>query len=84
MTYIGVETIDGVLERELVRQVYERARVPIEDLPAGVYVDWRDGFFVGVNYSASSVRLRLGPKSRVLVGTNPLAPAQVLVWKDAQ
>ncbi|MBP7777151.1 MAG: beta-galactosidase [Acidobacteria bacterium] len=84
VTYIGVETIDAALERELVRQVYERARVPIEDLPAGVYVDWRDGFFVGVNYSALPVRLRLGPKSRMVVGTNPLAPAQVLVWKDAQ
>ena len=84
VTYIGVETIDGTLERALVRGVYERAGVPIEDLPAGVYVEWRDGFHVGVNYSAAPVRLRLGANARVLVGENPLAPAQALVWKDAR
>ena len=81
VTYIGVETMDGVLERDLVRQVYERARVDIEDLPAGVYVEWRDGFFVGVNYSASPVTLPIGKDSQMLVGTNPLKPAQALVWK---
>ncbi len=82
VTYIGVETLDGTLERGLVRQVYERAQVPIEDLPRGVYVEWRDGFFVGVNYSASPVSLATGQASRILVGTNPLEPARVLVWKD--
>jgi beta-galactosidase len=82
VTYIGVETLDGILERGLVRQVYERARVPIEDLPRGVYVEWRDGFFVGVNYSASPVSLVTGKGSRILVGTNPLDPARGLVWKD--
>ena len=84
VTYIGVETLEGTLERNLVRQVYERAQVPIDDLPAGVYVEWRDGFFVAVNYSASPVSLVLEKDSRILVGANPLAPAQALVWKAAQ
>jgi beta-galactosidase len=82
VTYIGVETLEGALERDLVRQVYERAQVPIEDLPRGVYVEWRDGFFVGVNYSASAVDLPIGKDSRIHVGSNPLEPAHVLVWKD--
>ena len=84
VTYIGVDTMDGALERRLVRQVYERAGVTIDDLPPGVYHDWRDGFHVAVNYSAAPVRLALAPDSRVLVGANPLAPAAALVWKDPE
>lgn len=84
VAYIGVETIDGALERNLVRQVYQRAQVPIDDLPPGIYVEWRDGYFVGVNYSASPVRLLTGKDSRILVGTNPLQPADVLVWRDTE
>jgi len=34
VTYVGVETASGDLERELVRDVYRRAGVAIEDLPA--------------------------------------------------
>lgn len=82
VTYIGVETLDGGVERQLVRHVYERANVPIEDYPKGVYVEWRDGFFVGVNYSGAAVKLPLTTKSRILIGANPLQPAQVLVWKE--
>jgi beta-galactosidase len=83
VTYIGVETLDGALERQIVRGVYERARVAIEDLPKGVYVEWRQGCFVGVNYSGSAVQLPVPKGARILLGQNPLQPAQVLVWKDA-
>jgi beta-galactosidase len=82
VTYIGVETLEGLLERDLVRQVYERAGVAIEDLPRGVYMEWRDGFFVGVNYSAAQVTLPIAKGSRVLVGENPVSPAQAVVWKE--
>ncbi|GLH73127.1 hypothetical protein GETHLI_16290 [Geothrix limicola] len=82
VTYIGVETLDGALERTLVRDVYARAGVAIEDYPKGVYVEWRDGFFVAVNYSASPAALPLAPGSTTLLGQNPLQPTQVLVWKE--
>jgi len=81
VTTIGVETLEGALERSLVRGVYQRAGVAIEDLPKGVYVEWRDGFFVGVNYAAQAATLPLPAGSRVLLGQNPLQPAEVLVWK---
>jgi len=83
VTYIGVETLDGLLERKLVREVYERTGVAIEDYPRGVYVEWRDGFFVGVNYSEAAVALPLSPRSRILLGQSPLQPAQVLIWKES-
>ena len=83
VTMIGVSSDDGTLERELVRDVYRRAGVAIEDLPRGVFVDWRDGAYVAVNYSPTSVRLNVQAGIEILHGRNPLAPAGVLVWRDA-
>jgi beta-galactosidase len=84
VTYIGCESRDGRLERELVREVYRRAGVAIEDLPAGVYLSWRDGFFVGVNYSAQAVVLPLPANAIVHIGASPLSPAQALVWSESE
>ena len=81
VTYIGVESTDGNLERQIVRSVYERANVAIENLPSGVFVEWRDGFYVGVNYSNDAVKLEIPQGSKILVGQNPLQPAQAVIWK---
>ncbi|MBF4467730.1 beta-galactosidase [Flavobacterium sp. LC2016-12] len=81
ITYIGVESNDGALEREVVRTVYSRAKVVIEDLPKGVFIEWRDGFYVGVNYTNEPVNLQVPAGSKILVGQNPLQPAQALIWK---
>ena len=82
VTYVGVETASGELERDLVRDVYRRAGVAIEDLPRGAYLEWRDGLRVGVNYGNEPVLFPVPSRARVLLGTNPLPPAQVLVWKE--
>ena len=81
VTYIGVESTDGNLERLIVRKVYERANVAIENLPSGVFVEWRDGFYVGVNYSNDPIELAIPKGSKILVGQNPLQPAQAVIWK---
>ena len=81
VTYVGVETATGDLERDLVRDVYRRAGVAVEDLPRGAYLDWRDGLWVGVNYGNEPVAFPVPPGARVLLGTNPLPPAQALAWK---
>ena len=81
ITYIGVESNDGALEREVVRTVYSRAKVAIEDLPKGVFIEWRDGFYVGVNYTNEPVNLPVPQGSKILVGQNPLQPAQAIIWK---
>ncbi|MFN8669901.1 MAG: beta-galactosidase [Gemmatimonadaceae bacterium] len=82
VTMIGVATDDGVLERALVREVYRRAGVAIDDLPLGVFVEWRDGVYVAVNYATSPVQLPLPPNAELLHGALPLAPAQALVWRE--
>ena len=77
--YIGVETKDGALEREIVRAMYKEAGIAIDDLPPGVYVEWRDGFFTAVNYSSSPAQVRSAAGSEILIGRTPLLPAEVLV-----
>jgi beta-galactosidase len=81
VTYIGVHTKDGRLERDVLREVYKRAGISTEDYPSGVYVDWRDGFRVAVNYSSSAVEIGIPKGSEILIGRQPLKPAEVLVWR---
>ncbi|MXO04915.1 beta-galactosidase [Flavobacterium sp. HBTb2-11-1] len=81
VTYIGAESKEGNLERQVVRTVYERAKVAIEDFPKGVYVEWRDGFYVGVNYTNETINMPIPAGSKILVGKNPLEPAQAVIWK---
>ncbi len=81
VTYIGVQTKDGRLEREVLREVYRRAGLTTEDYPQGVYVDWRDGFWVAVNYSSNAADIKPPKGAQVLYGASPLKPADVLVWK---
>lgn len=81
VTYIGVHTKDGKLERDVVREIYKRAGIATEDYPAGVHVNWRDGFWVAVNYTSSPANITLPIGAEVLLGTSPLKSADVLVWR---
>src|SRR6185295_16957932 len=81
VTYIGVQTKDGRLEKEVLREVYKRAGLSTMDYPAGVFVDWRDGFWVAVNYSSRPADIRVPKGAEILYGAEPLKPADVLVWR---
>jgi beta-galactosidase len=84
VTVIGVWTDDGELERALVRDVYRRANVAIDDLPPGVFIEWRDGVYVAVNYNTAPYALALPDGAEVLSGTTPVLPAHALVWRVRQ
>jgi beta-galactosidase len=81
VTYIGTDTDDGNLEKDVLKKVYETAGVKTQELPEGVMVNWRDGFFIANNYSSSSVTLDIPATAKILVGTKEMTPAGVLVWK---
>jgi beta-galactosidase len=81
VTYIGVATTSGNLERDIVRSVYKEAGVAIEDFPRGIFMEWRDGFFVAVNYTDNGYQIPVTAGAMVITGNNPLEPAGVLVWK---
>ena len=82
VTYVGPDTDDGALEKEVIRRVYERAGIAIETLPEGVVLDWRDGFWVGVNYGEKPYTVPVPAGAKVLIGDKVLKPAEVLVWKE--
>ena len=80
VTYIGPDTEDGRLEREVVRRVFREAG--IASYPEGVYVEWRDGFWVAVNYSSAPYALPLPAGAEILLGDKKLDPADVCVWVE--
>jgi beta-galactosidase len=82
VTYIGTDTDDGKLEKEVLKKVYETAGTGIQELPEGVMVNWRDGFFIANNYSSANVTLDIPKNAKILVGTRDMSPAGVLVWKE--
>lgn len=82
VNYIGVDTDDGQLEKDVLRKVYSQANMTIENYPEGVYVQWRDGFWVGVNYASEDYDLKLSTNAKVLIGTKILKPGGVTVWTE--
>ena len=82
VTYIGVDTDSGELERDVLKKVYEQAGATTENYPEGVYVQWRDGFWVAVNYSSTDYPLEISAKAELLIGNPTLKPAGVTVWKE--
>jgi beta-galactosidase len=82
VTYVGPDTDDGSLEKAVLAKVYQQAGIPIEDYPEGVVVEWRDGFWVGVNYGDKPYNINTSAKAKVLIGSKVLKPADVMVWKE--
>lgn len=81
VTYIGTDTDDGKLEKDVLKKVYATAGIGVQELPEGVMVNWRDGFFIANNYSSSKATLDIPQSSKILVGTKEMTPAGVVVWK---
>lgn len=82
VTYIGTDTDDGKLEKDVVRRVYTEAGVLTEDLPYGVLKEWRDGFYIALNYTSDVQEIDIPDKAEILIGSSRLEPAGVVVWKE--
>lgn len=82
VTYVGPDTDNGLLEKSVIKRVYQQAGVNTADLPKGVILDWRDGFWVGVNYSDKPYHVNIPASAKVLIGSATLKPADVVVWKE--
>lgn len=81
VTFIGTDTDDGKLEKDVLKKVYESAGISTNEQPEGVMVNWRDGFWVAVNYSSSNVNINIPQDTKIIVGQRELTPAGVVVWK---
>lgn len=82
VTYIGVDSADGGLEAQLVRGVFDRAGVAVEDFADGFVVDWRDGFWVATNFTDKNQRAPIPPEAKILLGTAEVPVAGVTVWQE--
>lgn len=83
VTYAGLWSDDWELEYQLLRKLYsdELGKLPF-DLPPYVFVDFRDGLWVAVNYTDTTVTIPMAGGAKVLTGQQQLPPAGVLVWKE--
>ncbi len=80
VTYIGVESLTGELEKDLLRGVFERAGVATRNLPSGFYVEWRDGFWMATNFTEQTLRAPVPTSAKILIGGREVPPAGVTAW----
>jgi beta-galactosidase len=82
VTYIGVDTLDGELERALVHRVYEDAGARPADLAPNFLVDWRDGFWVATNFASQTEAIPALGGAQILVGAREVVPGGATVWME--
>jgi beta-galactosidase len=82
VTFVGPDTDDGLLEKNVLARVYKEAGIATESYPDGLMIDWRDGFWVGVNYSGGTYNVPVPANAKILIGSKMLKPADVIVWKE--
>jgi beta-galactosidase len=75
--YIGVDTLTGELESDLLWNIY---RKPVR-LPRNLMVDWRDGFWVATNFTDTDQTVPAARGTRMLVGGASIPPGGVAVWR---
>lgn len=81
VTFIGTDTNDGKLEKSILNKVYSTRGVQIEDLPEGVVLIWKYGFWVGLNYTSETFTFHIPENSKIIIGEKNVVPAGVVVWQ---
>ena len=81
VTYIGADSNDGDLEYAVLKKLYNRLKIDIENYPRGIIVEYRDGFGIALNYSDQNYEVQVPAEGKILVGTKNLSPAGVCVWQ---
>lgn len=81
VTYVGADSNQGDLELAVLKKLYNRLGIDIENYPKGVLVEYRDGFGIAMNYSNKEYEMILPVGSEILVGEKIITTAGVLVWK---
>lgn len=80
VTYVGVDSKDGQLEKEVLKKLYAQLAIPCMDLPYGVTLEYRNGMGIVLNYSDRPYTFNLPEGSRILVGSAEIPTAGVLVF----
>jgi Beta-galactosidase len=81
VTYVGVDSKDGSLEKDVLTKLYATLNIPVMNLPYGVTMEYRNGLGIVLNYSDKPYEFQLPKGSKVLVGDTTIPTAGVLVFK---
>jgi beta-galactosidase len=81
VTYIGVDSKAGDLEKQVLTKLYKQQGIPVENYPQGIMVEYRDGFGIAMNYSDQVYEMNLPANATILIGSKSMKTADVLVWK---
>lgn len=81
VTYIGIDSDDGEFEKDMLRKVYEKAGITIDNLPEGLIIQWNHGFWIAMNYSSNEQYVEIPSTSKIIFGNNKLMPAEIAIWK---
>jgi beta-galactosidase len=80
VTYIGLDSHDGKLEKDILAKVYDMIDIPVMNLPYGVTLEYRNGFGIVLNYSDKSYEFSLPKGAKILIGDKEIPVAGVLVF----
>lgn len=80
VTYVGVDTTDGALERKVLDKLYARLGISVMNLPYGVTMEYRNGFGIVLNYLDQPYHFELPQGSKILIGSQDIPTAGVLVF----
>ena len=84
VTYVGVDSADGSLEREVLKKLYAELEIPVMDLPYGVTMEYRNGMGIVLNYSDRPYHFELPKGTKKLIGDEAIPTAGVLVFSIAE
>ncbi|WP_343028988.1 Beta-galactosidase C-terminal domain, partial [Bacteroides xylanisolvens] len=79
-TYVGVDSHDGALEKDILKKLYVQLNIPVMDLPSGVTMEYRNGLGIVLNYSDRPYTFNLPKGGKALIGTAEIPTAGVLVF----
>lgn len=80
VTYVGVDSTDGALEKAVLKRLYDELNIPVLDLPYGVTMEYRNGMGIVLNYGDKPYRFELPEGAKVLLGEEEIPTAGVLVF----
>src|SRR4051794_53824 len=80
VSYVGVDTETGDLERDLVHQIFSTAGAAPASLAPDFLVEWRDGFWVATNFTGHAQTIPAPPNQTLLVGEREVVPGGAAIW----
>lgn len=82
VTYVGVDSQSGAMEKSVLKKLYRQLNIALLELPAGLHIEYRDGFGIAVNYADRSYTLPVADQAKYVIGGKEIPVAGVSVWKE--